>query len=186
MKISYKSDKLSRKRRYPCSLRQIQKVVSELPARYTSGIRQIRLSNRKRFRGPAVAFEECGEIELVAYDNHLFISPGRQKPKLSRISRITMELLEWGACFVYYDGYWWLAWSPEDLANYTLHHVLLHKIGHLYAYQRGMRKGKLEEYAENFANRLGTKYKPRINKQRKLIEVTKGGYRYLLFGYVIG
>ena len=185
MKINYKRDKLSKERRYPCSLQQIRKVVSELPRRYTSGIKQIRLSNRKRFRGPAVAFEESGEIEFFAYDNHLFISRERQKPRLSRMSRITMELLEWGVCFVYYDGYWWLAWSPEDLANYALHHVLLHEIGHLYGYSKGIRRGKLEEYAENFADHLGTKYKPRTKKRGKVVEVTKGGYRYLLFGRVI-
>lgn len=63
-----------------------------------------------------------------------------------------------------YGDYWWLRWRPKDLANYTLHHILLHEIGHLYGYGKGLRKGKIEEYAEEFANQLGRKHRVRIFK----------------------
>jgi hypothetical protein len=158
--IKYIEDKLSKDRVYPCSIAAIKRKINQIPKRYLSNIKSIRLCNSKKNKGLSVSFEDTGRIVIFAFPRSLITFPIKNKPSIHRLSKIDKEFLAWGARFEFHNGFWWRVWDADKIENYFLNHVLLHEIGHLYGDPRCATEIEREVYAEKFSEMLGAKYRP--------------------------
>lgn len=138
---------------YPCTVGELKRQLRRVPAEYTEGLWQIRLSNQiRRYRDRDGDYLD-GEIRLFPYPERL-IFPASPRPS----DPWDQEWLAWGARLVDHAGVRSLQWTLPALRRFILDHVLLHELGHHHAAHR--RLPDSERSAERLAREIRDRLAP--------------------------
>ncbi len=141
---------------YPCTLEEIKTKLETVPPNDLENLYAIGLQASTKKDNSAngrYVYDDKPTIYLYSFqDDYQYRLPACTKRKdLLRSFEVEQK---YGMIILWNNSKFTLKWTPDQLGNFILNHVLLHEIGHHVYFENRMKqgfKGKVNRASEQFA-----------------------------------